>query len=132
MNKIYSTYLDQADVDRIHKLEMLDEFEEWHLIQAHYFVLVATRTPLGGSGMAPPAETAAESDMATTDGGSAPILTGEPRGHEWIHGVLFNADAAHDQTQDMVVGDAAGTDAAEDAMLADVVTDVAATESPMT
>jgi len=30
-------------VERIHKLELMDEFEEWHLIQGHYFVLCASR-----------------------------------------------------------------------------------------
>lgn len=47
MNEIYSKYLDPKDVERIHKLEMMDEFEEWHLIQAHYFVLIATRSAGG-------------------------------------------------------------------------------------
>lgn len=46
-NEIYSRYLDRADVDRIHRLEMMDEFEEWHLIQGHYILLVSTRA--GGS-----------------------------------------------------------------------------------
>jgi len=45
MNKVYKEYLDSKDVERIHKLELMDEFEEWHLIQAHYFVLVASRAP---------------------------------------------------------------------------------------
>jgi len=48
MNQIYSRHLDEKDVERIHKIERMDEFEEWHLIQAHYFVLVATRTGLSG------------------------------------------------------------------------------------
>lgn len=48
MNQIYSRHLDEKDVERVHKIERMDEFEEWHLIQAHYFVLVATRTGLSG------------------------------------------------------------------------------------
>mmetsp|Transcript_43129 Transcript_43129/g.99363 ORF Transcript_43129/g.99363 Transcript_43129/m.99363 type:complete len:366 (-) Transcript_43129:38-1135(-) len=44
MIKIYNVRLDRADLQRVHKLELLDEFEEWNLIQAHYFFLVATRT----------------------------------------------------------------------------------------
>mmetsp|Transcript_18037 Transcript_18037/g.38549 ORF Transcript_18037/g.38549 Transcript_18037/m.38549 type:complete len:363 (-) Transcript_18037:214-1302(-) len=44
MNKVYDKYLDCKDVERIQRLELLDEFEEWHLIQAHYFVCVATKT----------------------------------------------------------------------------------------
>jgi len=45
MNEVYSKHLDRTDVERIQRLELLDEFEEWHLIQAHYFVLIATRAP---------------------------------------------------------------------------------------
>jgi len=45
MNSVYDKHLDIKDVERIQRLELLDEFEEWHLIQAHYFLLVATRTP---------------------------------------------------------------------------------------
>eukprot|EP00931_Biecheleriopsis_adriatica_P055676 TRINITY_DN32970_c0_g1_i1.p1 TRINITY_DN32970_c0_g1~~TRINITY_DN32970_c0_g1_i1.p1 ORF type:complete len:366 (+),score=71.05 TRINITY_DN32970_c0_g1_i1:47-1144(+) len=48
MNEVYGRHLDQKDVERIHKLEMLDEYEEWHLIQGHYFLLVATRSASGG------------------------------------------------------------------------------------
>lgn len=47
MNEVYSKYLDQADVERCHKLELMDEFEEWRLIQAHYFLLAAARAPGG-------------------------------------------------------------------------------------
>jgi len=43
MNEIYKNHLDQSEVERIHKLELMDEFEEWHLIQGHYFVLCASR-----------------------------------------------------------------------------------------
>mmetsp|Transcript_97083 Transcript_97083/g.153069 ORF Transcript_97083/g.153069 Transcript_97083/m.153069 type:complete len:381 (-) Transcript_97083:54-1196(-) len=69
MNEVYSKYLDQKDLDRIHKLEMMDEFEEWNLIQGHYFHLVATRT--GSSG---------PDDQETLPGG-------EPDGNSWIHDV---------------------------------------------
>ncbi len=41
MVQIYNTYLDKQEVQRVQKLEFLDEFEEWHLIQGHYFVLLA-------------------------------------------------------------------------------------------
>lgn len=47
MNEIYDKYLDRTDVERIQRLELLDEFEEWHLIQSHYFLLVATKSPSG-------------------------------------------------------------------------------------
>ncbi|CAK0843308.1 unnamed protein product, partial [Prorocentrum cordatum] len=49
MKEVYYKHLDQADVDRINKLELLDEFEEFHLIQQHYFFLAATRAPGGAA-----------------------------------------------------------------------------------
>ena len=33
------------DVERIKKIEMFDEFEEWRLMQSHYFVAVASKFP---------------------------------------------------------------------------------------
>jgi len=50
MNQVYNKYLDSKDVERIQRLEFMDEFEEWHLIQGHYFVLAATRAAAGGEG----------------------------------------------------------------------------------
>jgi len=43
MNNVYNKFLDRADVERIQKLEFLDELEEWYLIQDHYFLMVASR-----------------------------------------------------------------------------------------
>lgn len=45
MNDVVRKNLDQADVERIQKIEMLDELEEWYLIQGHYFLLTASRSP---------------------------------------------------------------------------------------
>jgi len=45
MKEMYDRHLDQDDIARVHKLEFLDELEEWNLIQQHYFVLIATRAP---------------------------------------------------------------------------------------
>jgi tRNA wybutosine-synthesizing protein 4 len=41
MNKIYRTFMDAHDVRRIEKLEMFDEYEEWHLFQGHYCISMA-------------------------------------------------------------------------------------------
>jgi O-methyltransferase involved in polyketide biosynthesis len=49
MKEVYYKHIDRADVERIQKLELLDEFEEFHLIQQHYFFLVATRAPAGAA-----------------------------------------------------------------------------------
>lgn len=38
---MYSKFLDPSEIRRISRIEMFDEFEEWHLIQAHYCIVVA-------------------------------------------------------------------------------------------
>lgn len=38
MDTIYSKHLPPEDKKRIERLEMFDEFEEWHMIQEHYCV----------------------------------------------------------------------------------------------
>ena len=42
MGQVYRRQLDPADLARIERLEIFDEFEEWDLIQAHYCIVVAT------------------------------------------------------------------------------------------
>ncbi|CAE7347213.1 LCMT1 [Symbiodinium natans] len=39
MNEVYSRHLDQKEVERIHKIELMDEFEEWHLIQGQAWLV---------------------------------------------------------------------------------------------
>jgi O-methyltransferase involved in polyketide biosynthesis len=41
MNQIYAHFLAPAEVARIERLELFDEFEEWFLMQAHYGLVVA-------------------------------------------------------------------------------------------
>jgi tRNA wybutosine-synthesizing protein 4 len=43
MNEIYRYFLDPKEVKRIEKLELFDEFEEWHMIQAHYHISMAVK-----------------------------------------------------------------------------------------
>jgi len=38
MDTVYRDFLDVADRQRIERLEIFDEFEEWHMIQAHYCI----------------------------------------------------------------------------------------------
>ena len=40
MNDFYNNMLDSTERDRVEKLEMFDEYEEWHLKCAHYMVLL--------------------------------------------------------------------------------------------
>lgn len=37
----YYDCIDKAERQRVEKLEMLDELEEWNLIMAHYFGLLS-------------------------------------------------------------------------------------------
>lgn len=41
MNDVYRKVIPTSDRERIEKLEMFDEFEEWYLIQAHYSITVS-------------------------------------------------------------------------------------------
>jgi tRNA wybutosine-synthesizing protein 4 len=43
MNDIYDNQLDKEEIKRVSKVELFDEFEEWRLMQAHYFIAVASR-----------------------------------------------------------------------------------------
>ena len=43
MDKLYSWFITDADRKRIERIEYFDEYEEWHLIQGHYCILVAAR-----------------------------------------------------------------------------------------
>lgn len=37
----YYDYIDKNERQKIEKLEMLDEFEEWNIMMGHYFGLLA-------------------------------------------------------------------------------------------
>lgn len=43
MNDIYRLKVDRTEIKRIERLELFDEFEEWHLIQAHYHISLASK-----------------------------------------------------------------------------------------
>ncbi|PHJ22061.1 leucine carboxyl methyltransferase [Cystoisospora suis] len=45
MNKIYDKFIPIHDRNRIQRLELFDELEEWRLIQAHYSIAVAVKDP---------------------------------------------------------------------------------------
>ncbi|RHY02501.1 hypothetical protein DYB25_011389 [Aphanomyces astaci] len=45
MNQIYYDFLDPVERKQKERLEMFDEVEEYHLLQAHYCVVVASTTP---------------------------------------------------------------------------------------
>eukprot|EP00850_Spirogloea_muscicola_P016954 SM000141S00898 [mRNA] locus=s141:222372:225856:+ [translate_table: standard] len=46
MDEIYST-LDDTDLKRIERLELFDEFEEWHIMQEHYCIAYGINDALG-------------------------------------------------------------------------------------
>ncbi|KAI3848123.1 hypothetical protein MKX03_028962 [Papaver bracteatum] len=41
MQNVYSKFIDQKERRRIERLELFDEFEEWHMMQEHYCVAYA-------------------------------------------------------------------------------------------
>ena len=43
MNQVYYKYLPRSLVAKIERLEMFDELEEWHMMQAHYCMAVACK-----------------------------------------------------------------------------------------
>ncbi|KAL4448570.1 hypothetical protein ABPG75_005789 [Micractinium tetrahymenae] len=47
MDHVYSRCIDPADRRRIERLEIFDEFEEWHLIQQHYCIAVGIKDSTG-------------------------------------------------------------------------------------
>eukprot|EP00271_Cylindrocystis_brebissonii_P015015 TRINITY_DN36891_c0_g1_i1.p1 TRINITY_DN36891_c0_g1~~TRINITY_DN36891_c0_g1_i1.p1 ORF type:complete len:366 (-),score=61.06 TRINITY_DN36891_c0_g1_i1:460-1557(-) len=47
MNTIYHRCLDPADRRRIERLEMFDEFEEWHIMQEHYCIAIGVNDEMG-------------------------------------------------------------------------------------
>ncbi|KAL5728445.1 hypothetical protein ACHQM5_001527 [Ranunculus cassubicifolius] len=47
MLKVYSTFLDTQERRRIERLELFDEFEEWHMMQEHYCVAYAINDARG-------------------------------------------------------------------------------------
>uniref|UniRef100_A0A7N0UR18 Leucine carboxyl methyltransferase 1 homolog n=2 Tax=Kalanchoe fedtschenkoi TaxID=63787 RepID=A0A7N0UR18_KALFE len=47
MLKIYSQFIDPRERRRIERLELFDEFEEWHMMQEHYCVAYAINDAMG-------------------------------------------------------------------------------------
>ncbi|EGR27003.1 leucine carboxyl methyltransferase family protein, putative [Ichthyophthirius multifiliis] len=43
MLDVYNHYTDQKEKKRIEKIEMMDEFEEWNIMQKHYFVSLTSK-----------------------------------------------------------------------------------------
>ena len=43
MKDIYYNKINQNELKRIHKLEWIDEFEEFDLIMSHYFISIAKK-----------------------------------------------------------------------------------------
>nr|XP_043628074.1 leucine carboxyl methyltransferase 1 homolog [Erigeron canadensis] len=47
MMKIYTTFIDSRERQRIERLELFDEFEEWYMMQEHYCVTIAINDTMG-------------------------------------------------------------------------------------
>jgi len=48
MNDIYYKCIDKEDLKRAEKLEIFDEFEEWHMMQGHYCIVLAKHDTTAG------------------------------------------------------------------------------------
>lgn len=47
MLRVYSTFINPQERRRIERLELFDEFEEWHMMQEHYCVAHAINDAMG-------------------------------------------------------------------------------------
>ncbi|CAI0445954.1 unnamed protein product [Linum tenue] len=47
MLKVYSDFIEVPEKRRIERLELFDEFEEWHMMQEHYCVAIAINDSMG-------------------------------------------------------------------------------------
>lgn len=69
MNEFYRCFLPTEERQRMENLEPFDEFEEWHLKCAHYFILAATRgDTLSQTSVFPPSEAFPRVDPASPSG----------------------------------------------------------------
>lgn len=102
LKRVYERHLDPAERRRVEGLEMFDEFEEWHLIMAHYAIAFGVRDASGSgmfSGFGFPEFASADGDGRGGDGSdgsalAARALDGRPRPPGWPPGgrALPNAD----------------------------------------
>uniref|UniRef100_A0A8C6W4G3 Leucine carboxyl methyltransferase 2 n=1 Tax=Nannospalax galili TaxID=1026970 RepID=A0A8C6W4G3_NANGA len=77
LNEFYRRLLPSDERRRVETLEPFDEFEEWHLKCAHYFILAASRgTTLSETPVFPPSGTFSRVDPASPSGVfSARVIT---------------------------------------------------------
>ncbi|XP_004332509.3 tRNA wybutosine-synthesizing protein 4 [Tursiops truncatus] len=82
MNEFYRCFLPAEERRRVENLETFDEFEEWHLKCAHYFILAASRgDALSQTLVFPPSETFPRIDPASPSGVfPASVVTGDSQG----------------------------------------------------
>ncbi|XP_047395432.1 tRNA wybutosine-synthesizing protein 4 [Sciurus carolinensis] len=82
MNEFYHRFLPAEERRRMENLETFDEFEEWHLKCAHYFVLAASRgDTLSQTLVFPPSEAFPQVDPASPSGVfSARIVSSDNQG----------------------------------------------------
>ncbi|KAI4560317.1 hypothetical protein MJT46_012555 [Ovis ammon polii x Ovis aries] len=82
LNEFYRCFLPAEERRRMENLEPFDEFEEWHLKCAHYFILAASRgDSLSQTLVFPPSETFPRIDPASPSGVfPANVVTGDIQG----------------------------------------------------
>lgn len=82
MNEFYRCFLPAEERQRVENLEPFDEFEEWHLKCAHYFILAASRgDTLSQTLVFPSSETFPRIDPASPSGSfPAKVVTSDSQG----------------------------------------------------
>ncbi|XP_032712583.1 tRNA wybutosine-synthesizing protein 4 [Lontra canadensis] len=82
MNEFYRCFLPSEESQRVENLEPFDEFEEWHLKCAHYFILAASRgDTLFETLVFPPSEVFPRIDPASPSGVfPASVVTSDSKG----------------------------------------------------
>ncbi|XP_051000437.1 tRNA wybutosine-synthesizing protein 4 [Acomys russatus] len=110
LNEFYRRLLPASERQRVETLEPFDEFEEWHLKCAHYFILAAYRgDTLSKTPVFPPSEVSFQIDPASPSGFlSARVVTSDYHQHSSLKryghasvllspGIIFSAGGFGEQ-----------------------------------
>jgi tRNA wybutosine-synthesizing protein 4 len=78
MNDVYGHYIDRAVLRRAERIEIFDEFEEWHLIQGHYCISIGMRDGVAVNRASSAAAAVSAVTAASAEGEAAGEVTAPP------------------------------------------------------
>lgn len=87
MNALYRCYMPAVERQRIERLELFDEFEEWHLINAHYHISQAYRAAATQQS----STTAATVGTTTTTGPASPQQSQSDSNSAVVSAIAFSS-----------------------------------------